>query len=143
MRKSFIALVVGLAVTCASQTMASAAWDDRTHASATYWTATLAPPNNPATTAGACRLLVDDQIIVSWTATASTWADGYEVARSTTSGGPYTVIGTVNGQAVTSFTDAQRPFSTTYHYVVRAVKSNWRSSDTMQVSRKTRSSLCL
>src|ERR1700694_1903397 len=32
---------------------------------------------------------------LNWTQTPSTWADGYEVLRSTVNGGPHTVIGTV------------------------------------------------
>ncbi|MEO7837435.1 MAG: hypothetical protein ABIS21_07325 [Acidimicrobiales bacterium] len=125
------------------QTTAWAVWTDASVASANYTTATLAPPTGPATVAGLCVALVSDQIKVSWTATASTWAYGYEVARSTTSGGPYTLVGTVVGQAITEYLDTSLPFSTTYHYVVRAIKNNWRSAYTAQVSRTTRSITCL
>jgi len=108
----------------------------------TLSTGTLASPTNPGSAAGTCVLVLGDAIVVSWTRTASTWADGYEVLRSTTSGGPYTLVGTVAGQAAESYTNAGLAYSTPYFYVVRATKGVWRSANTAQVSRTTRSILC-
>jgi len=118
------------------------AWSDSSSASAQYSSALLAPPTNPAAVLGICTVLTSDQIVLSWTATASTWADGYEIARSTTSGGPYSVIGTV-GQPTVVFTDGPLPFSTSYYYVVRATKNSWRSPYTTEVTRSTRTALCV
>lgn len=115
---------------------------DSTTASASYSTATLAAPTASGASAGTCVALVGDRIVVNWTATASTWAAGYEIARSTASGGPYSVIGTVSGRSTTSYNDGPLSFSTTYHYVVRAAKGAWRSIDSAQVSRTTRTALC-
>ncbi len=42
---------------------------------------------------------------LAWTASADTYADGYRILRSDTSGSGYTLVGTVSGQATTSFTD--------------------------------------
>jgi len=75
---------------------------------------TVAPPTKVAASydkkTGAMR--------VSWTAPTS-GANGYKVYRSTTAGGPYTLLGTT---AATSFTD-KGPFSPgTYYYVVTAYK---------------------
>ena len=123
--------------------IASAQWSDAAAGSGSYSSAVLAAPTSPATAAGVCVLLSGDQIVVSWTATSSTWADGYEVARANTSGGPYTVIGTTSGQSTTVFTDGPLAFSTTYFYVVRARKQSWRSAYTAEVSRTTKSALCL
>ncbi|HXU46254.1 MAG TPA: proprotein convertase P-domain-containing protein, partial [Thermoanaerobaculia bacterium] len=55
---------------------------------------------------------------VSWTASAG--ATGYNVLRSTTSGGPYTQIGT---SATTSFNDTGLTCNTPYFYVVQATNS--------------------
>lgn len=56
------------------------------------------------------------QINVSWTASAG--ATSYNILRSTTSGGPYTQVGT---SATTSFPDTGLTCNTTYYYVVQAV----------------------
>jgi hypothetical protein len=58
------------------------------------------------------------QINVSWTASAG--ATSYNVLRSTTSGGPYTQVGT---SATTSFSNTGLTCNTTYYYVVQAVSS--------------------
>lgn len=123
--------------------LAAAGFVTSTSASQTLSTATLAAPGNPSTSRGTCLVGVSDTIVVSWTATTSTWADGYHVLRSTTSGGPYSVVATINGVGTTSYTDSGLAFSTTYHYVVRAWKGAWTSPLTAQVSRTTRTSLCL
>lgn len=137
-------VVVGLAaIALASvQAVASAVWVDGSSASMAYSSAVLAAPTSPSTAPGVCTVLSNDQIIVTWSASASTWATGYEIARSTTSGGPYSVVGTV-GAAQVSFSDGPLAFSTTYHYVVRATKHTWRSPDSAQVVRTTRTVACL
>lgn len=103
----------------------------------------LAPPTNPSTSAGLCTPAVTDRIVVHWTATSSAWADGYEILRSRTAGGPYTLVGTVSGAASNSYTDANVTWSTTYRYVVRAVKHTWTSATTTEVQRTTRTLLCV
>jgi len=56
------------------------------------------------------------QINVSWTASAG--ATSYNVLRSTTSGGPYALVGT---SPTTSFADTGLTCNTAYFYVVQAV----------------------
>ena len=56
------------------------------------------------------------QINLSWTASAG--ATSYNILRSTTSGGPYTLVGT---SATTSFSDTGLTCNTAYFYVVQAV----------------------
>jgi glycosidase len=58
---------------------------------------------------------------------------GYEVRRSTSSGGPYTTIALVSGTA--SYTDTDVNQGATYYYVVRAVDTSFnRSADSGQVA---------
>lgn len=103
----------------------------------------LAAPTNPAAVNGTCVPAVTDRIVVSWTATSSTWAGGYEILRSKSAGGPYSIVGTVSGASATSFTDSSVAWSTTYRYVVRAVEHAWTSPTTAEVQRTTRSILCI
>jgi fibronectin type 3 domain-containing protein len=66
-------------------------------------------------------------------------ATGYRVYRSTTSGGPYSLIAS---PAATSFTNTGLTNGTTYHYVVRAYNATLESANSAQVSvRPTSSSL--
>src|SRR5262249_15340185 len=69
------------------------------------------------------------QVALSWN--ASTGATGYRVKRSTTSGGPYAVVGS---PSTTSFTDTTVTNGTPYFYVVSAVDSAGESANSSQVS---------
>jgi lysyl endopeptidase len=72
------------------------------------------PP--PAPTGVAATAASQTQINVSWNASAG--ATSYNVLRATTSGGPYTQVGT---SATTSFSDGGLACGTTFFYVVQAV----------------------
>jgi hypothetical protein len=102
-------------------------------------TATLLAPSDPAAAPGTCVAGSHDAAALSWTATPSTWADGYEVLRATDSAGPYAVVATVTG---VTYADSGLAFATTYHYAVRATKSAWRSAPTATVSLTTRATDC-
>lgn len=104
----------------------------------------LAPPTSPAAADG-CTLipLLNVWIDLSWVATTSTWADGYQIARSTTNGGPYTVVATVGGHGTTTYRDGGLALSSRYYYVIRATKFAWTSSPTAQVTDITKGVLCL
>ena len=80
-------------------------------------------PTNLAATAG------NAQVGLSWT--ASSGATSYNVERSTTSGGPYTTIGS---PTTTSYTDTAVTNGTTYYYVVAAVNTAGQSANSSQVS---------
>ncbi len=137
--------VIAAPVAVATLLSAQAAWaalDDSAAASASYSTAVLSPPTGLAAAVGICTLGNGDRIALSWTATASGWATGYEIARSTSAGGPFSVVATVTGISTTSYTDGPLAFSTTFYYAVRSTKSAWRSVDAT-ASKKTRSSLCV
>jgi hypothetical protein len=121
---------------------ATAALTSASAASATYATGTLAAPSTLSASHGPCTVAVAPSVKLNWTATASTWADGYEIRRSLVSGGPYTPVGIVSGLGTTTYTDGSVLFSLTYYYVVRATKAAWRSADTNQASLTTKTVLC-
>ncbi|NJL28420.1 MAG: fibronectin type III domain-containing protein [Thermoanaerobaculia bacterium] len=73
------------------------------------------------------------QINLSWSAVSG--ATQYRIYRSTTSGGPYSQIGT---SATTSFSNTGLSASTTYYYVVTAFAS-CESSNSAQASATTQS----
>jgi hypothetical protein len=121
----------------------SAAWLSTASQAHQISTATLAPPTGTSAATGNCVPVLSVQVQVSWTATPSTFADGYRVFRSATSGGPYSLIGTVGGRTTTSFTDTGVTFLTTYHYVVQATRDLWRSVNSTQASFTTPTPVCI
>lgn len=70
-----------------------------------------------------------NQVALSWS--ASTGASGYYVMRSTTSGGPYSQVGST---ASTSFTNTGLTGGTTYHYVIRAYNAGGTSANSNELS---------
>jgi hypothetical protein len=138
-------LVAVLAAALAMSIGAPMAWGQMSSAGSARHllsTDTLLAPTSPAAANGPCTLGVAASVTVSWTATRSTWADGYVVLGSLLSGGPYTTAATVSGQSTTSVTVTGLAFVTTYYYVVQATKGAWRSPSTAEVSRTTLSPLC-
>ncbi len=119
-----------------------ASFNSSAAASTSYTADVLVAPNNPAAAAGTCSVGTGDRTVLSWTATSSSWASGYEIARSTTAGGPFTVIATVSGVSTTTYTDGPLASSTTFYYAIRSMKSTWRSANAT-VSRKTKGTLCV
>jgi hypothetical protein len=106
-------------------------------------TGTLAAPTGVAAARGSCTILSSTTVNVTWVQTTSSFADGYEILRSTTNGSGYAVVGTVAGRATTAYADATVAFSTTYYYVVRAKRNAWRSVNSNQASVTTPTVLCL
>jgi len=70
--------------------------------------------------------------ILNWTATSDTYAAGYRVLRSGTSGGPYTQVGEVTPRTTTTFNES--PAVGTYYYVLRSYYQNWESVNSSEVS---------
>ncbi len=99
-------------------------------ASTTTSTCTCTPPAAPTgvATSGATQT----GLTVSWT--ASSGATSYKVFRSTTSGGPYTQVGT---SSTTSFTDSGLTCNTSYFYVVTASNGTCDSGNSAQASGTT------
>ena len=78
------------------------------------------------------RALSRSEIVVTWNAAAG--ASGYRVLRSTTSGGPYSAVGTTSAL---SFTDGGLQAATTYYYVVAGTDRNRTSAYSAQASATT------
>jgi hypothetical protein len=105
---------------------------------------TLASPTGLTAVNGTCTILPSArQVNLSWSASASTFATGYVILRSTTSGSGYASIGSVPGRSTTSFVDSTPAASTTYFYVVRATRNNWLSANSNEASIATPTVLCV
>lgn len=87
--------------------------------------ATITAPTGVSATASAvaCR------INVTWTMTSTTWASGYHVYRSGSSGGPFNYVGTTLGRANQAYNDesATLKAALNYYYQVRAYYGTWLS----------------
>ncbi len=127
MRSLGVVLLISAAL--ASPTAAPitlARFTDSAAPTAAWSTASLSPPTSLAATSGATAGL-------TWTATVSTGAAGYNVLRSTTSGSGYSQITTVTPRTATSYTDSPST-DATYYYVLQAYVSNWTSANSNQAS---------
>jgi hypothetical protein len=122
-----IAIVVatlGLATAGPRSTLASLS--DSAASTLSVSTDTLDPPTGLSATGGTSASL-------SWTATVDTYASGYEVWRSTTSGSGYALTSTVTPRSATTTTDTPGGAGT-YYYVLRSYFQNWRSANSNQAS---------
>jgi hypothetical protein len=70
---------------------------------------------------------------IFWAASTTGNVTGYNVYRSTQSGGPYSLVGST-GAAVTTFADPNAPSGNTFFYVVRAVAGGVESVNSNEVS---------
>ena len=86
-------------------------------------------PIGPAIPAALSATAGDNQVALSWTASAG--ATGYNIQRSLTNGGPYSVIGTA---ASASYTDSTATNGITYYYVVSATLGAGQSGNSNQVT---------
>jgi len=113
-----LAALVATPVTLARFTASSSS-------TATLSTASLVPPTSLTGIGGATAGL-------SWTASTSTVAAGYQVLRSATSGSGYTQVGTVAPVSATSTTDS--PAAGTWYYVLRTYAGTWTSATSSEVA---------
>jgi fibronectin type 3 domain-containing protein len=74
------------------------------------------------------------QVALNWTPSPGDWAQGYNVLRSTASGGPYTAIASWTANTFPSYTDANVTAGTTYYYVVSASNQSEASVNSAEVS---------
>ena len=74
----------------------------------------------------------NNQVVLKWS--VSTGASGYNVYRSTTNGGPYSVIGNPTGLNNTNYTDATALNGNTYYYVVTALAGITESANSAQAT---------
>lgn len=88
------------------------------------------PPAFPSAPTGlAANAVTNDRIDLTWSASGG--ATGYYVKRSTSSGGPYTIVASPTG---TSFNDAGVTNGTLYYYVISALNSAGEGANSDQVS---------
>ncbi len=111
-------VVVGVLLT-GSLAVSLARLTDTDAADSGFATDVLSPPGGLGATGGAT-------IALTWTATPKTWANGYTVWRSTSSGGTYSQIATVTPRTAVTYVDS--PSAGTYYYKVRAYYQNWTSA---------------
>lgn len=102
-----------------------------------FATVDLVPPANVTATFDCGTLGLGKGVLVEWDAVSG--AKAYEVARSTTSGGPYSAVATVDASS-TRYMDTSVENSTTYHYVARSTASGWVSDNSAEASETTPSS---
>lgn len=99
-------------------------------------TATLQPPTQLSASAS-CDGANTAKIALNWTATSSTFADGYDIYRSSADGGPHTKIDHATGRTTTTHTNLGLTTSTVYFYVVQSTASNWTSINSNQAQATT------
>lgn len=133
-----VALFVGLAACQLALGLVSGVGavltDSRAIPNNSFATVDVAPPGNVTATFDCGTLGLGKGILVEWDAVSD--VDGYEVARSTTSGGSYSVIANVDA-STTDYFDTDVENSTTYYYVVRSVGGDWVSEDSAEASETT------
>ena len=91
-----------------------------------------ATPPVPAAPTGVAAVGANVQVAVSWDIVPG--ATTYNLWRSTTSGGPYTLIAGNIGGVNLGYTDNNVTNLTTYYYVVTAVNANGTSGSSVQFS---------
>ena len=87
------------------------------------------PPPAPAPPTGLTVTTNSSGILLTWTASVN--ATNYNVERATSSGGPYTIIGTTT---TTSFTDVNVVPGTPYFYIVSASNAGGVSGNSAEVT---------
>lgn len=134
--------VAGLAIAVAAAVPALAEFGRGTSASQQVSTGTLAAPTQLAAAHGVCVQAKSTSVELSWTPTASQFATGYSIWRSSGPGMPFDMIGTAGGRTATGYTDTTVNFGTLYFYEVRSLRNNWSSAPTAAVSLLTRAKSC-
>jgi RHS repeat-associated protein len=73
-------------------------------------------------------------IDLSWIVSTSSDVTQQRIYRAIASGGPYTLINTIAGNATSSYTDVGATVNTTYYYVIRAFDGTQESADSGEAS---------
>jgi fibronectin type III domain protein len=94
--------------------------------------ATPAAPTLPSAPTGLAASAARRKVNLKWTQSTSSGVTQNKVYRSTTSGGPYTLLATIS--ATTAFSDTSVSSGRTYYYVVTAVTSAGQSGFSNQAS---------
>ena len=91
---------------------------DSAGSSGSFAADTLAPPTGLVATGGAT-------VTLTWSPSADTYATGYAIYRSATSGSGFVLVSTVTPREATTTTDS--PGGGTWYYVVRTTAGSWDS----------------
>lgn len=114
-----------LVVVLGSAPISLARFADSDTASGTFRTRQLAAPTGLSATK-------TTSVALAWTASSSTWASGYELFRSSTSGSGYASVKGVTPVSATATTD--NPANGTWYYVMRTVLGSWSSANSNEAS---------
>ena len=117
-----IALVMAVGIP-ASTTLAR--FTDSAVSSGSFAADTLAPPTGLSASGGAT-------VSLTWTPSVDTYATGYAIYRSATSGSGYVLVSTATPGTAASKTDS--PGAGTWYYVVRTTVGSWDSVDSNQAT---------
>ncbi len=93
---------------------------------ASFATGSILPPTSVSST------VAGGVVTLTWTATTSEEVQGYDILRSATSGGGYSVVGSVTPRTATTAADS--PGAGTWYYVLRSTLENWRSDGSNETS---------
>lgn len=115
--------VVAVLLSARLSQAALAGFTDQTAASISVSTAALSAPTNPSAVAS-CVLLTP-RVTVSWTASTSNFASGYQIYRRLSAGGSFALVGSVSGVSSTSYVDTTVLLGGEHVYVVHVVRENW------------------
>jgi hypothetical protein len=129
-----IAATMAVVAAPVERTSAALATDTETVASSITADTLNSPTNLGCTGLPNCTVTFLSKPTLTWTATPDTYATGYQVWRSSTSGSGYAQVASVTPRTTTTWTDTTVVPLTTYYYVVRAVAGSWTSSFTSEVS---------
>jgi len=138
MRRIATGVVLCAAALTVTAAPAAAQWSAAAPVSTNASALTLAAPSGLSAAAGCVAVVLIPRVTLTWTPSPSAFTAGYDILRSTVSGGPYSQVGSASGGATATFTDsASLGLNITYFYVIRARRTNWLSPQTAQVSVKT------
>ena len=142
--KRSLALAVAIALVALPVAVATASgWSSTTTGGPLAVTSgVLAAPTGPDAAVGTCVKRSSVDVIVTWTPSVSSFADGYAILRATAKAGPYTSVGTAPGGTADSFDDTTTAFNTKYFYEVETTRDAWTSPLTSQVNVKTPRQSC-
>ena len=113
--------VVAAVLVAASPALAS--YLDSATATATFTTTSLAAPTGVGAVGG-CAGTLQPKVTVTWTATVTTFATGYDVYRAVGLG-PSTYLTTVSPRTTVTYVDTAVAILTQYTYTLKTKYQSW------------------
>ena len=134
---SRVAVLVMVVVLAAAAPAVATMGDSATSAS-TVTTSSLAAPTGVTATAGCNGLL--PKVTLAWTATATTYATGYDVYRAV-GAGPASLLTTITPRTTVGYVDSAVVVLTSYTYTVVTRFQSWTKASS--TASATTPALCL